>query len=144
MKILHVDDESDFLEQTKIFLERENDRLKVETTTSSVEALGMLRDGDYEAVVADYKMPDMNGLELLEALRSRGDDIPFIILTGKGREEVAMNALNMNANYYLRKGVDPGPLYEKLARIILEEVRKRKDEGGLRFIDTNLMISEPI
>lgn len=96
MDVLCVDDEPDILEQAKIFLEKEVDGLDVETATSAGEALNLLEEKDFDAVVSDYRMPEMDGLEFLEVVREERDsDIPFTIFTGKGREEVAMEALNL-------------------------------------------------
>ncbi|MHC1630477.1 MAG: response regulator, partial [Methanoculleaceae archaeon] len=47
----------------------------------------------FDAVVSDYKMPGIDGIELLRAVRNGGSDIPFIIFTGKGREEVVVEAI---------------------------------------------------
>ncbi len=128
MKILLVDDEKDILEQAKIFLERK-EKLKAETITSPKEALKNLVNGEFDAIVYDYQMPGMNGLEFLRVVREeKKSDIPFIIFTGKGREEVAMKALNLGANRYLRKGGDPVTQYEVLAGAIIDEVEHKRAE----------------
>ena len=62
---------------------------------------------DYEVIVSDYQMPGMNGIEFLKRLRSQLGHIPFILFTGRGREEVAIEALNCGADFYLQKGGDP-------------------------------------
>ncbi|MFX0182036.1 MAG: PAS domain S-box protein [Candidatus Hodarchaeota archaeon] len=126
--ILCIDDEPDFLELTKIFLEKEDDRLRVDTSTSVEEALECLRNKTYEAIVCDYQMPVMDGLEFLETLRNQNNLIPFIILTGKGREEVAIKALNLGADRYLQKGGDPKALYGILAQSIIQEVNHKRAE----------------
>lgn len=134
MKVLLVDDEIPFLKQAQIFLEKENDRLDIETSTSAIEALNSLEDEDYDAIVSDYKMPKMNGIEFLETLRKENNDIPFIILTGKGHEEAAMRALNLGANHYLMKEGDPKSLHKALSQVITQEVNhwrtnKKLDES---------------
>jgi PAS domain S-box-containing protein len=126
--ILCIDDEPDFLELTKIFLEKEDDRLSVDTSTSVEEALEYLKKKRYEAIVCDYQMPGMDGLEFLESLRNQNNLIPFIILTGRGREEVAINALNLGVNRYLQKGGDPKALYGVLAQAIVQEVNHKRAE----------------
>ncbi len=116
MKILIVDDERDFLEQTEIFLGQLESDLEIDSVLSAEEALEELKKQDYDAIVSDYQMPGMDGLDLLKVLREERDiDIPFIIFTGKGREEVAMEALNLGADRYLQKGGDPRAQYSVLA-----------------------------
>lgn len=127
MKVLLVDDEPDFLEQAKVFLEREDDTLSIRTTNSAYSALDMLDENNYDAIVSDYQMPKMNGLEFLETIRNeRGSDMPFIIFTGKGREEVAKEALNLGADRYLQKGTDVKSQYKVLADAIIQEIRHKR------------------
>ncbi len=120
-KILVVDDEPGVLEQAKLFLER-NKELNVETANSASKALFYIKENSFDAVVSDYKMPEMDGLELLKKLRDDGNDIPFILLTGKGEEEVAMKALNLGVNRYMIKGRDPKEQYGMLAQTLMQEV----------------------
>ncbi len=127
MKILLVDDEEGILEQAKIFLEKEINDLKVETVCSVKDGLEKLEKRKFDAVVSDYQMPGTDGLELLEILREeKNDDIPFIMFTGKSREEVAIEALNLGANRYLQKGGDPNSQYGVLAQAIEQEVQHWK------------------
>ncbi len=133
MKILHVDDEPAILEQAKIFLEKEVERFDVKTATSSAEALDMLEENSFDAVVADYQMPGMDGLEFLEVVRKdKNNDIPFIIFTGKGREKVAMEALNLGADRYLQKGGDSKTQYGVLAQAIVQEVEHYEAEKSFK------------
>ncbi len=102
VRVLHVDDGADFADLTATYLERESDRLDVETATDPVAALDRL-DG-VDCVVSDYDMPDVDGIEFLDAVREDRPDLPFILFTGKGSEEVASEALRRGATDYLRKG----------------------------------------
>ncbi|KXA96886.1 hypothetical protein AKJ38_02405 [candidate division MSBL1 archaeon SCGC-AAA259I14] len=125
INILFVDDETDFCEQAEIFLERKDDRLNVDTSTSAKDALEAHRNNNYDAIISDYKMPDMNGIELLEALREEDEETFFLILTGKGDEEVAMEALNLGADRYLRKtGEEPKMLFDSLVRTVVSEIER--------------------
>ncbi|MHA2370158.1 MAG: response regulator [Candidatus Hodarchaeales archaeon] len=128
-KILLVDDNEDHLAITKKLLKKERPNFHLSAVTTAQKALHKLREASFDAIVSDYQMQAMNGLELLKALRSDGNDIPFIIFTGKGREEVAMRALNLGADYYLRKVLHSNSVYEELAHIlarIIEDTAKRK------------------
>jgi PAS domain S-box-containing protein len=61
----------------------------------------------FDVVVSDYQMPKMDGISFLKEVRARHGKLPFILFTGRGREEVVMDAVNFGADYYLQKGGDP-------------------------------------
>jgi len=132
IKVLHVDDEPEFLALTKSYLERDDEGLHVDTAISAKEGIELLKSGTYDVVVADYQMPVMDGLEFIKLLRARGNLIPFIMFTGRGREEVAIEALNLGANYYLQKGVDIASMFGTLKQAIQEVVAKKRAEDALR------------
>ncbi|MFW9915739.1 MAG: PAS domain S-box protein [Candidatus Thorarchaeota archaeon] len=148
-RVLFVDDEEDYLAIGKQFLKDEDPNIELTTANSAQEALQKLAEEKFDAIVADYVMPDMNGLELLAKLRSEGNNIPFIMFTGQGREEVAMQALNLGADYYLMKGGDFESQYGELAHIIRQTVRHRQTEEALRastdrFIELANLLPQPI
>jgi PAS domain S-box-containing protein len=130
--VLHVDDDPALLDVTEQYLRREDDRLAVETATSPADGLDLLAERAFDVVVSDYQMPDIDGLEFLERLRERGDDVPFIIFTGRGREEVAVEALNLGADRYLQKGGDPQSQYGLLADAIVAEATHQRARETLR------------
>ncbi len=131
--ILLVDDELSLLDQAKIFLEREGN-LNVITASSAKEGLELLDDEDIGVIVSDYQMPEMDGLEFLEEIRDNRDiDIPFIMFTGKGREEVAMKALNLGVDRYFQKGGDPGSQFIVLAQAISQEFLHHQTEKKLEL-----------
>jgi CheY-like chemotaxis protein len=99
LKILYVDDSQDFAEICRDHFESEGE-FRVELASSAAEALALMKAKRYDAIVSDYQMPEMDGIEFLRAIRRAGDRTPFILFTGKGREEVAMEALNNGANFY--------------------------------------------
>ena len=98
--VVHLDDDDAFLGACKPFLEKHG--LSVRTTTSVSEALDHLDEID--CVVSDYDMPPMTGIEFLEKVRERDEDIPFILFTGKGSEEIAGEAIGAGVTDYLQKG----------------------------------------
>ncbi|MFW6142507.1 MAG: PAS domain S-box protein, partial [Candidatus Saliniplasma sp.] len=133
IKILFVDDEPGILDQAKIFLEREDERFDIITSNSASQALKLLDKQGFDVIVSDYQMPDIDGLEFLEEIRNvRGDDIPFIMFTGRGREEVAMRALNLGADRYMQKGGDPKSQYGVLAQAIAQESMHYRTETSLK------------
>lgn len=124
MKVLIVDDESALLEQAEIFLPRENDSLSVETTTSGEEALQMVRSRNFDAVVSDYLLPDMDGIEILRKLREEGSGVPFIMITGRDDPEARETSLENGADRFFEKKGNPKQLYRELAETILQEVKE--------------------
>lgn len=136
--VLLVDDDDAYLEVLKFFLEREG-AMECEVASSAREALETLSHKAFDAIVSDYLMPDMDGLELLKIVRLQGKDTPFIMLTGRGREDVAIQALNHGADYYVQKGGDPKTQYADLANMIRRSTRERKAvtrvREGERFLN---------
>ena len=116
--ILYVDDETPFLEMVKLFLEKDGN-FNIHVFDSARLALEALESRKFDAIVSDYLMPETDGIEFLKALRKSGDRTPFILLTGKGREEVAIEALNSGADYYLNKGGDPKSQFAELRNMII-------------------------
>lgn len=137
--VLLLDDEEGFLEQEKIFLQRNNEKINPETVTSPGKALKSLKDDEYDCIVSDYQMPNINGLELLRKVKKeRNLDIPFIMFTGKGREEVAIEALNLGTDRYLQKGGDPKSQFEVLSKAIDQETKHRRTENEKKKLESEL------
>lgn len=130
IRVLIVDDEPSLGEICQIFLE-EMGGFSCDTVTSGAEALEQVSTSPYDAIVSDYQMPGMNGIELLKEVRGGGMDIPFIIFTGKGREAVVIEALNSGADFYLQKGGDPEALFVELASKIRQAVQRKRAEEAL-------------
>ncbi|KAF5069688.1 Chemotaxis response regulator protein-glutamate methylesterase [anaerobic digester metagenome] len=128
-RVLYIDDEKTLLTLTQIYL-KEEANLDVEIADSADEGLTRLRSEQFDAIISDYDMPDMDGIELLKCVRSENPSIPFIIFTGKGREEVVIEALNNGADFYLQKGGDPKPLFTELAHAVRHLVRRSKAEDS--------------
>jgi CheY-like chemotaxis protein len=123
-RVLLVDDEPALLAIGKEFLELNGD-LQVTTAASGEDALGAITDGQIDVVVSDYQMPKMNGIELLKKIRSSGSGMPFILFTGRGREDVAIDALNNGADFYVRKGTDVEAQFAELRNAIMHLVEMK-------------------
>ena len=125
IRVLHVDDDLCFLEVSKQILSMENS-FEIDNATSVDEALKKMDQQLYDAVVSDYEMPQKNGLEFLKELRDKNNQIPFILFTGKGREDVAVKALNLGADSYINKNGSPETVYCELADAINKTVERKK------------------
>lgn len=135
--LLYVDDEPDLLNLGKLFLERGGDFL-VTTATSAHEGLEKLASGSFDAVISDYQMPVMDGIALLKEVRTAHGAIPFILFTGKGREEVVIEAINNGVDFYLQKGGAPRAQFAELRHKILVALEKRRALDALRDSEQRL------
>ena len=139
VRVLHVDDDPSVLDLAATFLEREGERLDVETATSADEGLDRLagadNDGEFgtgiDCVVSDYNMPEMDGLAFLERMREDHPDLPFVLFTGKGSEEIASEAITAGVTDYLNKGSGTDQ-YTLLANRIENTVSQYRTERDLR------------
>ncbi len=127
ISVLYVDDEASLLLVGKIFLEESGDFF-VTTVESAQEGLSFLEKEHVDAIVADYMMPYMDGIAFLKRVREQFGDIPFILFTGRGREEVVIEAINNGADFYLQKGGDPQAQFAELAHKIRQAVRRKEAE----------------
>jgi PAS domain S-box-containing protein len=115
----------------KTYLERRPD-LSVTTATCVESALTMLKTSRFDVILSDYQMPGINGIGFLKILQEIGCTIPFILFTGKGREEVVIEAINNGATYYIQKGGSPRAQFAELEHKIREASRRRRAETALR------------
>jgi len=125
IRILYVDDEPGLLEVGRMFLERSGDFM-VTTALNGLDAVRLLGQGDFDAIISDYQMPEMDGIQFLVEVRKHFGAIPFILFTGRGREEVVIQAINNGANFYLQKGGDPTAQFAELRQKILAAVEHRR------------------
>lgn len=125
--VLYIDDEPDLLDIVKDYLESAGD-FSIDVAVSADEGLLLLEQKPYDAVIADSHLPGMDGIDLLNVIRSRFGDLPFILFTGRGREEVVIEALNAGADFYLQKGGDPEAQFAELAHKVRQAVRGRRAE----------------
>ena len=117
--VLFVDDEPDLLEVAKLHLEKSGS-FAVDTFRSAPQVLQALEEKRYDAIIADYDMPLMTGLDLLKELKARGDTTPFIMLTHVDHDGVVMDTVNSGATYFIRKGADlDAPFAELLVKLQL-------------------------
>ncbi len=131
IRVLHVDNDPEFLDLVKFFLMREG-MMEVDTVESSKAAIERLAATKYDAVVCGHDMPMVDGIELLSLLRIQGNQIPFILFSPKGREDVVIRALNNGADFYLEKSRSSGTSFADLQHMITTSVASRRAEAALR------------
>ncbi|MDY6779189.1 MAG: response regulator, partial [Halobacteria archaeon] len=147
IELLHVDDSQQLVDAAAELLELEDESIEVVTATSADEGLEVLSENesrrggggttgsgtDIDCVVSDYQMPDSDGLEFLEDVREEYPDLPFILFTGKGSEEIASEAISAGVTDYLQKtgGSDQ---YTVLANRVQNAVEQRRARTNYREI----------
>ncbi|MFC7043811.1 response regulator [Halonotius sp. GCM10025705] len=103
ISLLLVDDDQDFVALASTLLEAENDRIETTTETRPADALDGVDLDTIDCIVSDYRMPDMDGIEFLKTVRADYPDLPFILFTAKGDEEVATQAISADVSDYIVK-----------------------------------------
>ncbi|WP_222920293.1 bacterio-opsin activator domain-containing protein [Natrinema sp. SYSU A 869] len=129
--VLIVDNEPGFADLAGQMLEREHESIVTEAATSGAEALGVIEHRDIDCIVSDYEMPEVTGLELLERVREDDPDLPYILFTGRGSEEVASEAIAAGVTQYLQKESGKKQ-YALLANQITNAVAQYRTETELR------------
>jgi PAS domain S-box-containing protein len=132
--LLIVDDDHDILSVTQKYL-KTCFSYDVDTASSVDRAWSMIKETPYDAIIADYEMEGKNGIDLLNSIRSEGDETPFIIFTGKGREEVVIAAYESGADGYVQKGWDIRSQFAELAHKINTAIQKKQVEQAHKKVE---------
>ena len=140
VRVLHAEDDAQLGALAGEFLEREGE-LVVTHVEDAPTALDRLAAEDFECIVSDYDMPGMTGIEFLDVVRGEYPDLPFILFTGKGSEEVASDAISKGVTDYLQKETGTEQ-YEVLANRIENAVDGYRTERELERRVTQLRESE--
>ena len=138
MKMMLVDDEERFLSTTKKLLSRKG--YEVITANSGSEALKELASSNVQVVILDVKMPGLDGIETLKAIKKRHPLVEVIMLTGHGTVESAVDGLKAGATDYLMKPTDVNDLIRKAEEAF--EKRQRLEEK-IRMAQSRLYIKSP-
>lgn len=126
--VLLVDDELPVADLAATMLECICDDISVEVETTVADALRRIKHEDtLDCIVSDYNMPDMTGLAFFEVIRESDPEIPFILFTGRGSEEIASEAISAGVTNYLQKGTSDNQ-YKLLANRIVSAVESYRSE----------------
>lgn len=129
-KILIVDDEPDMLKLLSMII-REKTPYDVMTTNNPMEALVLTKQGGFNLVIADLKMPGLDGIELLDAIRRMDEDIPVIIITAYGTVESALETLQKGAFDFITKPFRKEQILYTIDKA-LKHLRLQKENRMLR------------
>jgi PAS domain S-box-containing protein len=133
LSVLYVDDDPVLLDICKLYLERRSD-ISVSIADSVRNALNLLDTYSFDVIISDYQMPGIDGIGFLKILKEKHCNVPFILFTGRGREEIVIEAINNGATYYIQKGGDPKSQFAELDHKIREASRRRQAEENLHEI----------
>ena len=131
IRVMHVDDDQNLLSIAKQCLEMQ-EGIQVESFHSVDEAVDRLKKETFDVIVSDYQMTPKDGLQFLDEIKTLGINTPFILFTGKGRDEVAVKALNSGAFRYVDKHGDPQAAYAELASCIRQAAQYARAQQMLR------------
>ncbi len=131
--VLHVDDDPVVLEFVETFIKPLYPMMDFTAAENPLKALQLLESRSFDCVISDYKMPEMNGLELAKKIRELSD-VPIILYTGQGSEEVAESAFEVGVDDYIKKEIHPAH-YQILAKSIASIVNKRRVESRNRALE---------
>lgn len=123
--ILHLDDDRDFLD---VFVMVFSEWLDITSVCNGKTAFHLLEEKQFDAVITDYDMPGMDGLQFLRELRRSSNEIPIIFYTGQGNEEVAREAFILGATDYFTKDIYSFAHKEKFVNSIKNAIKKSKME----------------
>lgn len=105
-KILVIEDEAAIRRVLGKILSEENDTYKVDEAEDGAQGLEKIKNEDYDLVLCDIKMPKMDGVEVLEAVKKIKPEIPFVMISGHGDLETAINTMRLGAFDYISKPPD--------------------------------------
>jgi len=116
IKIIHVDDEKNYLELTKEIMMSYDKDMEIVTSTSPSRVLECIRNANPDIVLSDYKMPEMDGIQFTRRIRELSE-IPVILYTGSNEEKLAEEAFKAGADDFVTKAYDAAHYIVLLKRI---------------------------
>jgi len=140
IRVMLVDDETEFLESMGNVLRRRN--MDVTTADNGEDALARMKDGLVDIMVLDVKMPGMDGLEVLKRVKTDFPSVEVILLSGHPSVEAALTGVKLGASEYMKKPPELDDLvgtikrlYQNRKDVILEQQKKLIEEIRRRYPD---------
>lgn len=134
-KILLIEDEAAIRRVLIKILTEENDTYEVEEASDGLEGIEKIKDQDYDLVLCDIKMPKMDGVEVLEAIKKIKPEIPIVMISGHGDLDTAVNTMRLGAFDYISKPPDLNRLLNTVRNaldrkeLMVENSRLKKKVG---------------
>ncbi len=143
-QILLVDDDVVLLQALPQALYLRIDELGVDTCDSALEALNQIEQYEYDAIVSDIKMPDMDGLTLLAKIQALRPETPTLLITGHGEHDLALQALRGGAYDFIQKPIDRDYVVAALRRAIQTHQLRRQVRDHQRALELHAQSLERV
>ena len=131
-KLILVDDDPDMLRLLKVIIDKHfQDQLQIVEFTDPVEAMAEIEKGEFDLVLTDLEMPELNGIEILSLAKHRNPTCQVLLLTGRSHHEALLEAMEKGASDYLLKPVDQESLLA-----LLQQAHERRLRWQLALADT--------
>lgn len=147
-KILIIEDEAAIRRVLAKILSEENDSYKVEEAEDGLQGLEKVKNEDYDLILCDIKMPKMDGVEVLEAVKKIKPEIPMVMISGHGDLETAVNTMRLGAFDYISKPPDLNRLLntvrnalDKKKLVIENKILKKKVSKNYEMIGNSEAIN---
>ena len=136
-RILLVDDEADILESLQELLQASIEGLEVDVAPSGEDALQKLQDNKYDVLVSDYKMPGMNGMDLLREAYKKAPGTPRVLMTAFPDLQIAIEAINdARIENFFTKPLDPEEVVDVLEAMLKHrKASLNRDRAFARAMD---------
>ncbi len=141
VNILLVDDDTDHIMLTKEVLEEYDPIFKIDVAVSGDDCLERLAMMDYDAVLLDYFLPVINGIEVLGRINKHGYKTPVIIVTGHGDERIAVRAMKKGAYDYIIKSSN---YLKMIPSVVSKTIKKRLLDNEKKRLEEQLIQSEKL
>ena len=129
MRLLLLEDDATTVESIRLCLEIYEPQSSLKTTGKGLEALQLLKDNQYDAILIDLGLPDIDGTEVIEQLR-QFSNIPAVVLSARHSPEVIANALSLGADDYITKPFDYRLLLKRVNNLVNKSAHKEKGSGN--------------
>lgn len=147
-KILIIEDEAAIRRVLVKILSEENDSYKVEEAEDGLQGIEKVKNEDYDLILCDIKMPKMDGVEVLEAVKKIKPEIPMVMISGHGDLETAINTMRLGAFDYISKPPDLNRLLntvrnalDKKQLVVENKILKKKVSKNYEMIGNSEAIN---